>query len=81
MTMTDIHSKGQLSSTQKGAIGEMMLAAALTCYSDGQLCCFQPVADDDGIDLLIYNKATRLTLALQVKSRLVVDPAIAGGTV
>lgn len=76
--MTDTASDSQLSSTQKGAIGEAMVAVALTAYSGGQLACFSPFADDDGIDILVYNKQSRLPLSLQIKTRLVTPLQIAG---
>lgn len=39
--------------------------------SEGRLSPFSPVADDDGIDLLIYDKLTGRALPAQVKSRTV----------
>lgn len=58
-----------LTSTQTGAIGELAVAGGLLIASGGRLAPFRPVADDDGIDLLIYDKRTRRCLPLQVKSR------------
>ena len=60
----------KLTSTQIGAIGEEIVASGLMIASGGRLSPFQPVADDDGIDLLIYDKKTGKALPIQVKSRL-----------
>jgi hypothetical protein len=59
------------SSTQVGAIAENFVANALTIESGGRLSPFLPVADDDGIDLLIYDKETGHAIPIQVKSRTV----------
>ena len=37
--------------------------------SGGRLTPFKPFADDDGIDLLIFDKITRRAMPLQVKAR------------
>jgi hypothetical protein len=58
-----------ITSTQTGAVGELMIAAGLIVASGGRLAPFKPVADDDGIDLLVYDKLTRQCAPLQVKSR------------
>ncbi|MCK4624561.1 MAG: hypothetical protein KAV00_04565 [Phycisphaerae bacterium] len=63
-------SKAQgLSSTQKGALAENIVGNELMLQSQGRLTPFKPMADDDGIDLLIYDKQTRISIPLQVKSR------------
>lgn len=62
-----------LTSTQIGAIGESVTASGLILASGGRLAPFTPMADDDGIDLLIYDKLTRQALPLQIKSRTRVD--------
>ena len=59
----------RLTATQIGAIGESVVAAGLTLASRGRLAPFKPFADDDGIDLLIYDKETKRALPIQVKSR------------
>lgn len=59
------------SSTQLGAIAENLVANALMIESGGRLAPFRPEADDDGIDLLIYDKVTGKALPAQVKSRTV----------
>ena len=53
-----------LTSTQIGAIGEAIVAAELTLASGGRLAPFKPFADDDGIDLLIYDKVTKRALKI-----------------
>ena len=58
-----------ITSTQIGAIGENVVANELIVASGGRLSPFQPVADDDGIDLLIYDKKTGRAFPLQVKAR------------
>jgi hypothetical protein len=47
------------------------VANALMIESRGRFSPFLPVADDDGIDLLIYDKVTGKALPAQVKSRTV----------
>lgn len=56
-------------STQLGAIAENLVANALMLESNGRLSPFLPQADDDGIDLLIYDKESGKALPAQVKSR------------
>lgn len=67
-----------LTSTQIGAIGESLVAAGLMVASGGRLAPFKPLADDDGIDLLLFDKLTGTAIPLQVKSRTGLDR---GGTV
>lgn len=43
-------------STQLGAIAEILIANALMVHSGGRLSPFTAMADDDGIDLLVYDK-------------------------
>ena len=59
----------ELTSTQIGAIAENIVANALMKESGGRLSPFSPVADDDGIDLLIYDKITGKAVPVQIKSR------------
>lgn len=61
----------QPTSTQIGSIAENLVANALMVASHGRLSPFWPVADDDGIDLLIYDKESGRALPAQVKSRTV----------
>jgi hypothetical protein len=60
-----------LSSTQIGAIGENLLVNAVMKASDGRLSPFQPVADDDGLDVLFFDKLTGNSVAIQLKCRTV----------
>ena len=63
------HSGHQISDTQKGAAAEDLVATQLIVRSGGGLSPFTPVADDMGIDLLVYDKKTGRSLPFQVKSR------------
>ncbi|MDE2133252.1 MAG: hypothetical protein KGJ49_01480 [Alphaproteobacteria bacterium] len=65
--------ESRLTSTQIGAIGEAVIAAGLMLASDGRLAPFKPFADDDGIDLLLFDKVTKQAVPLQVKCRTKVD--------
>ncbi|PAJ79175.1 hypothetical protein CJO71_20075 [Burkholderia ubonensis] len=60
-----------LSSTQIGAIGENLLVNAIMKGSNGRLAPFQPLADDDGIDCLFWDKTTGQSVAIQLKCRTV----------
>lgn len=60
-----------LSSTQIGAIGENLLVNAVMMASEGRLSPFQPLADDDGLDVLFYDKETGNSVAIQLKCRTV----------
>ena len=60
-----------LSSTQIGAIGENLLVNAVMKASDGRLSPFQPLADDDGLDVLFFDKVTGNSVAIQLKCRTV----------
>ena len=55
--------------TQVGTIGEMTVAAQLMLGSGGRFSPFLPFADDDGIDLIVYDKVTGTSLPVQVKAR------------
>ena len=65
----------RLTSTQIGAIGESLVATGLMAASGGRLAPFKPIADDDGIDLLLFDKLTGKAVPLQVKSRTGFDDA------
>ena len=58
----------QLTSTQKGKVTEQLVASALLIASNGRLAPFVPLADDHGIDLIVLDKVTRRSIAIQVKS-------------
>ena len=59
----------KLSSTQIGAIAENLVANELMIESQGRLAPFQPIADDDGLDVLIYDKVTGRAVPIQIKAR------------
>lgn len=60
---------GRITQTQIGTVGEVAVAAQLMLASDGRLSPFLPFADDDGIDLIVYDKLTGISLPVQVKAR------------
>lgn len=60
--------EAQLTSTQKGKVTEQLVASALLIASNGRLAPFVPLADDHGLDLIVLDKNTRRTIAIQVKS-------------
>ncbi len=64
---------GALTSNQIGKIGETLVASQLMLASGGRLSPFLPLADDDGIDLVLLDKVTATALTIQVKSRTGVD--------
>jgi len=67
-------------STQIGKAIEALVACTLMLASKGRLTPFVPVADDDGLDLLLFDKLTGRTIPVQVKGRTGVD-ASGHGTV
>jgi hypothetical protein len=58
-----------LSPTQKGKIAEMVVGAAIMHASDGRLAPFVPLADDNGLDLILFDKLSGATTPVQVKAR------------
>jgi hypothetical protein len=58
-----------LTSTQIGSLAENLVANEIMIESDGRLSPFQPIADDDGIDVLIYDKKSGKSAPLQIKAR------------
>jgi hypothetical protein len=60
-----------LTSTQVGVIGENLLVNAVMKESDGRLSPFRPIADDDGLDVLFFDKDTGNSVAMQLKCRTV----------
>lgn len=58
-----------LTSTQIGSLAENLVANEIMIESSGRLSPFQPIADDDGIDVLIYDKKTGKSAPLQIKAR------------
>lgn len=72
MTLTDTEASpisGGPTSTQVGAIGECLVAAGILEASGGRLSPFKPIADDDGMDLLLFDKQTRRPIPIQIKCR------------
>lgn len=65
--MADVDS--QLSSRQKGNISENRVAEMITLASAGNLSCFKPISDDDGLDLIVCPKGEFQPIFIQVKSR------------
>lgn len=58
-----------LTSTQIGLLAENIVINAILIASEGRLVPFRPIADDYGIDLLIYDKVSGCSFPLQVKAR------------
>jgi hypothetical protein len=58
-----------ITTTQIGLVAENLVTNKLVIASKGRLAPFRPVADDYGIDLLLYDKLTGRALPLQVKAR------------
>ena len=56
------------STTQIGAITEALVAAQLMLVSGGRLSVYRPMADDDGVDLLVLDKETGAVHPVQVKT-------------
>lgn len=67
-----------LSSSQKGKVTETLVAATLMLASGGRLSPFVPISDDHGIDLIVVDKQTHRSIAVQVKSAI---PNATRGTV
>ncbi|MHC4528280.1 MAG: hypothetical protein ACYTEX_25495 [Planctomycetota bacterium] len=61
--------KRKLTSTQIGAVAENLVANQLMIESGGRLASFIPMADDAGIDRLVYDKTTGKSIPIQIKSR------------
>ena len=59
----------KVTETQIGVIAENLVATHLILESDGRLSPFKPMADDEGRDLLVYDKITGNAVPLQIKSR------------
>ena len=71
----------RLSSSQRGRIAEHYAATALMVATGGRLSPFFPLVDDHGIDLIVFDKATGRSLAVQVKSWLAAGGPERRGTV
>lgn len=68
MSTDTIPPETRLTTTQVGAIAEALVACQLMLASDGRLSTFTPIADDDGTDLVVVDKATGRQLRLQIKT-------------
>ncbi len=69
-----MNDEAELSSVQKGKVTEALVASTLILASDGRLSPFAPISDDCGIDLIVLDKQTHLSLPIQIKSR-IANPA------
>jgi hypothetical protein len=67
-----------VTSTQIGKACESLVACSLMLASKGRIAPFMPLADDDGLDMLLLDKLTGKTIAVQVKSRTGTDAATRG---
>jgi hypothetical protein len=59
----------KITTTQVGSLAESIVANNFIIFSNGRLTPFKPIADDVGIDILIFDKITGLAIPIQVKSR------------
>ena len=71
--MSTPSSTPKLSPTHIGIIGENLLVHAVMKASGGRLSPFKPVADDDGLDVLFFDKETGNAVAIQLKCRTKTD--------
>lgn len=57
-----------LSSKQKGDIGEARVAELIALYGDEGLSCYQPMSDDEGLDLIVKKRGTIECVYIQIKT-------------
>lgn len=57
-----------LTSKQKGDIGEARIAELITLYGDQGLSCYQPMSDDEGLDLIVKKRGGLDIVYIQVKT-------------
>jgi hypothetical protein len=57
-----------LNSKQKGDIAENRVAELITLYGDEGLSCYQPLSDDEGIDIIVKRRGELDVVYVQVKS-------------
>ena len=50
-------------------MAENLVANEVKIESGGRLSPFQPIADDDGIDVLFYDKVIGGSIPIQIKAR------------
>ena len=62
-----------LSESQKGRIIEHLIGAMLMLQSNGNLRVSVPLVDDEGVDLIVGNRANDRILLLQIKSRFTLE--------
>lgn len=63
------NSLATISTIMKGNIAEARVAELITLYGEKALSCYKPIADDEGIDLIVKEKGSLKTMYLQIKSR------------
>jgi len=57
-----------LTSKQKGDIGEARIAELITLYGDQGLSCYQPMSDDEGLDLIVKRRGELDIVYIQIKT-------------
>jgi len=57
-----------LSSREKGDIGEARIAELITLYGSEALTCYKPISDTEGIDLIVKKKGELDSVYIQVKT-------------
>lgn len=57
-----------LTSKQKGDIGEARIAELITLYGDQGLSCYQPMSDDEGLDLIVKKRGDLDIVYIQIKT-------------
>lgn len=60
---------GRMTDTQLGKIGEAIVAVQLIFASNGRFSPYLPMADDNGLDLILHDKLTGICIPVQVKTR------------
>lgn len=63
------NSLATISTIMKGNIAEARIAELITLYGERALSGYKPIADDEGIDLIVKEKGSLKTMYLQIKSR------------
>ncbi len=63
------NSLATISTMMKGNIAEARVAELITLYGERALSGYRPIADDEGIDLIVKEKGSLKTMYLQIKSR------------
>jgi hypothetical protein len=78
-----IKDPNDISSKQKGSIAEARIAEIISLYGKKTWCCYKPITDEEGIDLIVKErkKSKAATAYLQVKSNFRKDPGVYTATV